>query len=89
MGVGFARDGDNNLKSNRSLVASFRRKFKEGQETFLKKGAPLKFKQISKDELERFRLKLRNDKKKDNIRTTLIVISVLGALLVLIFYMFF
>ena len=86
MGFGFARDGMNSLKLNRSQKTSNKKKFKEGQETYLKNRGSLNFKQISEEDLEKFKRKLKIESKKENLRTAIIVILVLGVLAGLISY---
>lgn len=86
MGVGFARDGNNLLKFNKAQRGSSKKRFKEGQKTFLKKGRALIFKNVTKEELEKFKIEFKAQKRKENIMTTIIVTLFLSLLAGLIFY---
>ena len=89
MGVGFARDGMNSLRANRSLKTSNKKKFKEGQNTFLKTGKPLNFKKVSKEKLDIIKEKIRADSKIENIRITIITLLTLSVIAGLIIYIFY
>lgn len=89
MGVGFAKDGESQLKSNRALKNSSRNKFKQGQETYLKNRGRLVFKNISKEDLEKFKQKLKQENKIEIIKTTIIVVFVLTLLSFLCYLVLF
>lgn len=67
----------NRSKSNRSLRKSHQGRFKEHQETFIHEHGPLKFKEVSEEELQQIKQEIRQKAKKDRLKNLIIAIVTL------------
>ncbi len=81
-GAGFSNDAMNKGRSNRANRTSSRAKFKDGQNTYLTDHRPLKFKEVSEEELQKIKSEIQGNVKKERIKT-LIIGLVVGIIVIL------
>jgi len=81
-GAGFSSDAMNKGRSNRANRTSNNAKFKDGQNTYLTDHQPLKFKEVSDEELEIIKSEIQDNAKKERIKT-LIIGLVVGVIVIL------
>jgi hypothetical protein len=74
MGVGFAKDGEGAVRNNRNLQLSQREKYFKKQKHNLKKTASLHYRSATKEELQKIRVKLRKQKKRDKQITIVVLL---------------
>jgi predicted esterase len=82
-GAGFSNDAMNTGRSNRANRTSKNAKFKDGQNTYLTDHQPLKFKEVSDEELQKIKSEIRENAKKERIKT-IIIGFVVGAIVILV-----
>lgn len=88
-GAGFSNDAMNTGRSNRANRTSKNAKFKDGQNTYLTDHQPLKFKEVSDEELQKIKSEIQDNAKKERIKTLIIGLVLVAIVILAGLYLFF
>ena len=80
-GAGFSTDAMKTSRSNRANRTSNHAKFKDGQKTYLTDDKPLKFKEVSDEELTKIKLEIQEKAKKERTKNLIIGLTVVTIVL--------